>query len=501
MGPKLRLRHLDLEGVWLRTLGPWVQQQLLAPTLTSLRLNRCGQPTKDELACLTGLTRLRQLELSGHGVELPCGLSAATSLTKLQLDLRKQRGVPELLSTMTQLRHLKLSGHADLEPQQAGCLAALSALTHLNVSATFMENLCRDGDLPSLEELGVNSDRVTVPGGCPRLVRLRASHMAKEPKNLAALTSLRELDLSHTPIHNPAALSRLTGLEVLVLHGAGAQGPLGAHKLPPGLLGGLTRLRYLDLHQAEGFHAAAFASPQGLPQLTYLDLSGTMADPTVLEQVKQRQQEQRQKEWDRAHGSGSEEDGESEEGEGSRSSRSSSRRSSSNAGPEDQAGAAVEGVLQLGPLPRLQVLNLSHNQLTSLAPLGPWLAQCSGLTQLDLSGNPLASPEELGHLPEQLQDLDLSNSRKWLDHLPRCLTRLTGLTRLAVRDNTYLDQLPAWLSQLQLLQELDLWQSGVETEQEVLRQLPLLRRVRLCEREVAAGKVYGSCPHLHWGQK
>jgi Leucine-rich repeat (LRR) protein len=114
------------------------------------------------------------------------------------------------------------------------------------------------------------------------------------------------------------------------------------------------------------------------------------------------------------------------------------------------------------------------------------LAQCSALTQLNLSSNPLSSPQELGHLPEQLQALDLSNCR--LTDLPLCLTRLTGLTALLLNDNPLhkgqpewvsQPQLPGWVSQLQRLEVLELKDTGVATQQEVLSHLPLLQRLEL----------------------
>jgi hypothetical protein len=133
--------------------------------------------------------------------------------------------------------------------------------------------------------------------------------------------------------------------------------------------------------------------------------------------------------------------------------------------------------------------------------LGPWLAQCSALTQLNLSSNPLASAEQLDHLPEQLQALDLAKCG--LTRLPKGLTILTGLRVLHLNDNPKLRQLPGWLSQLHRLEVLEVKGTGVVTQQVVLSHLPLLRSVALQEEgqegEGLLSRVYGQATHLHWG--
>jgi hypothetical protein len=186
---------------------------------------------------------------------------------------------------------------------------------------------------------------------------------AKEPVNLpSSLTGLQQLELEYSSIHDPAALSCLTGLEVLKLSHRYMVGEAG---LAAGQLGCLTRLRHLDLNMSYWGHAAAFASPGGLPHLTFLDLSGSMADPAAVPRDwKQWVQPSDPDEYYSRESLSAKRDSLRKPQPGKQSSKGSVQRSTCRSREEAlsrRAAAAVEGLLQLGPLPRLQHLNLTMN--------------------------------------------------------------------------------------------------------------------------------------------
>jgi hypothetical protein len=169
-------------------------------------------------------------------------------------------------------------------------------------------------------------------------------------------------------------------------------------------------------------------------------------------------------------------------------------------------GAAAEfptqQLVRLGHLPRLQWLTLScpavayrtGNRPTILSALAPWLAQQTALTYVSLWGNPLASGEQLQHLPTHIEVLDVSRSN--LTQLPLCLTRLTGLKQLRMQNNP-VEELPAWLPCLRNLELLDMEGSGgPQSRQDVLAAMPALRRVGL-----PTGNDWSVCTVLVQGAK
>jgi hypothetical protein len=165
-------------------IGPWVQQQL-GPTITSLVLNPRyhGMPRPVNLGFLTGLTKLRQLEVSAFHVVLPPGLSGVTSLTRLVIKRNFIKQWPQVVSTMTQLRHLSFIDGGLMAQRPAGYFDALSALTHLQIWQCGKQPL-QDLDLPNLQELDFSacSGVAEVPAqGLPRLQRLVASQRAGQP--------------------------------------------------------------------------------------------------------------------------------------------------------------------------------------------------------------------------------------------------------------------------------------------------------------------------------
>ena len=109
---------------------------------------------------------------------------------------------------------------------------------------------------------------------------------------------------------------------------------------------------------------------------------------------------------------------------------------------------------ELAQLGHLQVLDLSHNQLTGAIP--PELAQLGHLQVLDLSFNRLTGsiPPELGQLGH-LQSLDL-RSNGLTGTIPPTLGRLGQLEWLHLDHNRLTGSIPPELGQLGHLQVLDL---------------------------------------------
>ncbi|XP_007937773.1 vasorin [Orycteropus afer afer] len=104
-------------------------------------------------------------------------------------------------------------------------------------------------------------------------------------------------------------------------------------------------------------------------------------------------------------------------------------------------------------LPRLLLLDLSHN---SLSELGPGALDAGNLEALRLAGLGLRRLDEglLGPL-QNLRDLDVSDNQ--LERVPPAVHSLRGLTRLRLAGNPRIAQLrPEDLAGLAALQELDL---------------------------------------------
>ncbi|XP_058537096.1 vasorin [Ochotona princeps] len=104
-------------------------------------------------------------------------------------------------------------------------------------------------------------------------------------------------------------------------------------------------------------------------------------------------------------------------------------------------------------LPRLLLLDLSHN---SLPVLGPGTLDAANVEALRLAGLGLQQLDEglFGRL-RNLHDLDVSDNQ--LEHVPSVIRGLRGLTRLRLAGNTRIAQLrPEDLAGLASLQELDL---------------------------------------------
>jgi Leucine-rich repeat (LRR) protein len=452
-GPCLpHLKELRLSELPFPAVARWVQQHL-GPHLEVLELDDCGSLRSLD-GTLSHFSRLRSLEV-GAGYRyigtVPEDMCALTAVTWLHLRNTKAKELPAGMLALTGLRSLQLTSD---RLEHVGDLSALQQLSELDIRGDWrLKELPADlgVQLPALRVL-TTSQQCASPQLLTALGHITRLHVvgggALQPlcgQALGSLSNLRHLNITRSFITSPADLSRLVGLEVLVLSGSQVQGATP----PPGALAGLQQLRHLDLSHVDaswGFLSAfllvgATTGPH-FPHLTHLDLSMGYEETVV----------------------------------------------------------PVEQLLRLGALPRLQWLKLSCHatkyptgtRRVILSILAPWLAQQTALTYISLWGNHLASGEELRHLPTQVKVLDIGYS--YLKELPLCLTWLTGLKQLHWQDST-VKQLPAWLPCLKQLEVLDmLGADGLKTRPDVLAAMPALRRVELATRQELMG-----AKHLLYG--
>ena len=480
LGQLTKLTSLELHGNRLTALPPELGQmtQLANLNLTGNRLTTLPP----ELGLLT---RMYELGLAGNQLTaLPPELGLLTQMGKLgvadnlltslppelgrlpnlfALDVQDNLLTSLLLAGFDRLEYLDLSGNRLTTPP-AG-LAQLRHLKHLDMSDNQLTTLPAESlvdlfTVAALSTLDLAGNRLThLP---PELGRLRLqfldlsdnqlTHLPPElgrlrpalqhvfflvskpttltldlsdnlltdlPHELGRISHLVHLDLSDNLLTDlPKALFRLDRLERLNLSGnrLGTLSPkigdltsvvhlgLGDNQLTalPPELGELSQLVSLDL---SGNQLTALPAGLGeLSQLVSLDLSGNqltaLSDLAVdLEQV-------------------------------AKLPRWLIRLDLS----DNQLTAVPPILVQLNAL---EVLNLSHNQLTgqslTLDHLKLYLTHLT-LTQLDLSHNQLTDlPLTLDHLKYYLTHLDLSHNR--FSEIPPVLSRLRPLLSLDLRGN------------------------------------------------------------------
>jgi Leucine-rich repeat (LRR) protein len=434
----------DLVTRWAAQLGPGC-------CFTQLVMDRCSQ--EGGAVDLTALKGLQHLALTGSSMyKPPVGLgSMGSSLTQLQLQLG-QEGV-EALPPLTNLQHLSLYSSLSALPNS---ISSLKQLRRLDIMNTSISELPADLGvwLPRLEQLGAKGCALsTVPTSLTTLKGLDLSYNRQLALVLpTTLSTLRELKVRRAKYTSVVGLSSLVCVEDLDVVESVVLGS-SLSVLQP-----LSCLRSLDMEEVQGLDPGSYTVIGALRQLTCLHMGGGLSGARC---------------------------------------------------PTPECNAALASTQ---PPPGLLQLDIRGADLASTPALGTWLAQLTVLTQLCMEYCCVAPGDELHYLTASLQDLDISTmplqgspEEHNMEQLPLGLTRLTSLTRLAVRgfDDMSrgwddLKQLPEWLSVLQSLEVLDLRGTGVTTQQEVLGHMPNLRWVAL-DQQVSLSKVGGSATHLVFG--
>jgi len=259
----------------------------------------------DDLSPLAGLTALRDIDLSNNRLENLKGLASLHNLANLQVSNNQLTSLSDLtrldhlavldvrhnqltdaqsLAGLHELEQLNLDENqlASLPPLDSlaslvtltlstnslvdvGPLARLSALTRLELKGNQVENVVALGGLSQLKTLIIAQNRVNDLGSLLSLANLESldasqnavrslgvvsgsiqltsldlsENQLSDVSPLAALVSLRILELNHNSISNTAPLGALSQLNRLGLAGN------VIHALPPPFH--LTGLRWLDL--------------------------------------------------------------------------------------------------------------------------------------------------------------------------------------------------------------------------------------------------------------
>ena len=181
--------------------------------LEKLDLTGCSFPG-DDLAVLANLPGLSHLTLSGCGLSTIADLSAAQALTHLDLSNNSIRPL-DALSPMTTLVEINLENNAvvDLTP-----LGSLPHLQKLNISHNFVTTLAPIIGCSSLTWLEANTNQLDAISGIHKLKSLQ--HLSLEHNKLtdvallSEIPSLVNLSIAQNSISDISMLDTLVNLEV-----------------------------------------------------------------------------------------------------------------------------------------------------------------------------------------------------------------------------------------------------------------------------------------------
>jgi hypothetical protein len=441
----------------------WAERRQLSRTLRRLVLNKdsstlSGSPPMGPvdvsgLAAATGLEELTVRRVTPSSLQ--CLGSSSSSLTRLELGpdytlghqeyneqgLLSDATAVEAACAVTSLRHLVLTVPPTGLPNSISALQQLSRL-HIRAvgsgAAGFRELPSDLGTrLPRLVWLEVTPGASSgdpcqleaVPASLSRLSRLdlNCSRNYPGPWPHGTITlpatlagALKELHLTSCNLATVHGLSRLTGLELLVLTKAKVIGSSLTALRP------LTRLRHLAFEHTW--------TNDGYPDPSTFTIFGTLQHLTSITAT-------------------------------------------------GGSTACWQALVSAAPPPGLKQLCLAAKDNSSaLAALSPWLSQATALTKLSLGGRAVSHAQEVLCLPPSLVELELG-CVEWAEgHLPRGLLRLTALEVLHVRVPE--GGLPTWFTKLRRLEGLGLWSADRlrQTGLHLLAALPALRALRFKDR-------------------
>ena len=471
LGRIIELRQLGLAGNRLTALPPELGQLILLqelglagnrltslpPELGQLRYLEALDVQDNQLTALpslAGLTGLEYLDLSGNRLTtLPPGLEQLPFLAHLDLSDNRLTTLPSAglrPSWSTVVQTVDVGGGEFLVHKLidlvkhgiAGLLSPGSPLKVLDLSGNRLTVLPPAIGRLRLVRLDLSDNRLAaLPRALGRLrppawfayfhggerqltLDLSGNRLTDLPPEIGWIAHLVQLDLSDNQLTDlPEALFLLDRLQGLNLSG----NQLGT--VPP-VIGDLATLETLGL----GDNQLTTLPPELglLPQLVSLDLSGNRLTSLPPELAQASRLRHLDLSGNRLPGL--------PEGLGQLSQLDSLDLSG------NHLTVAPPVLAQL----RLEVLNLSHNQLTDLHLDRGHL---KNLRQLDLSHNQLTDPALLAQSLRLLGQLDLSYNQ--LTDLPLDLDQLLFLKQLDLSHNRFSD-IPPVLSQLRPLLSLDL---------------------------------------------
>jgi hypothetical protein len=421
------------------------QQNHIGRTLRAADIRRSG-PGLLDFSNLWALHSLRELCLRPLGMD-PDDLMAVTTLTQVtQLHLAGGLTLAEAACALTGLRQLSLSCVTEVEPGQLplpSSSSRLKQLTGLQLAGFSQEaTLELPSQLVNLERLELLYCYGTIiPATYTRLTHLSYGG-CRDFALPSAVTGIQEIIAAGRYAHGISSATRLTRLCM-------ADRPTHGHNPAAGstlaVLQGLTCLRHLGLDHGCGPEELTVLG--GLKRLTHLSLKYTKHMVYSASTV------------------------------------------------PVPLPTATWSLCE--PLPALRELHITgYRQLCSLTAMSHWLVRLTALTSLHVEWCALAGGTGQLCFPPQLQHLHLKCREGQLQQLPCALQQLSALTFLSVHEpGRLLCHLPSWLTLLRRLEALDLYGTGVVTEQPVLALMPSLRCVRVPP-TVAAAVVFGQASHL-----
>ena len=237
-------------------------------SLTNLELlvlvsNRLSGSLPDCLGSLQALTLLRADNNVLEG-SLPSSLSSLSNLRLLGLNNNRISGsVPDAVGSLTLLRSLSLSGNLLQGTLPNDALAALTALTYMNVRSN-----------------GISGVLPVALGSLTGLTLLNLEDNALQgvlPEQLSTLTALQYLGLQDNRLEGtlPASLASLTALQELTLRNNAFNGTV------PAAFSVLTRLTYLWLDTNSLSGSIPGDALSQLSALTVLTLDGNALSGTL----------------------------------------------------------------------------------------------------------------------------------------------------------------------------------------------------------------------------